>query len=69
MKISSISGKKSSKKIIPGSRVSIAVLLDYISEGSSLVEFLADYPWIKKQSVQKVLKDLKSEKYPASYVF
>lgn len=60
---------KISKKLIPGSKVAINVLLDYISEGYSVAEFLADYPWIKKEKISKVIGDLKSEKYPASYAF
>ncbi len=60
---------KTSKKLIPGSKVAINVLLDYISEGYSVAEFLADYPWIKKEKVSRVISDLKAEKYPASYAF
>jgi len=56
-------------KTIPGSKVSVAVLVDYISEGYSLSDFLADYPWIKLEDVKKVLKTLKSERYPAQYAF
>lgn len=56
-------------KTIPGSKVSVAVLIDYISDGYSLGEFLADYPWIKPEDVKKVLGTLKSERYPAQYAF
>ncbi len=68
MKISSPK-KTVPKRLIPGSKVAINVLLDYISEGYSVAEFLADYPWIKKGKISKVLDELKSEKYPASYAF
>lgn len=56
-------------KTIAGSKVSVSVLIDYISDGYSLAEFLADYPWIKKENVEKVLKNWKLEEYPARYAF
>jgi uncharacterized protein (DUF433 family) len=57
------------KELIPGSKVSIAVLIDYIKEGYSLTEFLSDYPWIKKSNVEKVLDEVKKKDYPARYAF
>lgn len=57
------------KKIIPGSKVSISVLVDYISEGYTLVDFLSDYPWIKRENAQKVLDRLKSKEFSAGYAF
>lgn len=56
-------------KKIPGSKVSISVLIDYIKDGYSVAEFLSDYPWIKGKNVKKVLDTLKEDKYPASYAF
>jgi len=57
------------KKLIPGSRVSVSVLIDYIKDGYSIVEFLSDYPWIKRDNVTKVLDTLKKDKYPSGYAF
>ena len=61
--------KTTSKKLIPGSRVSISVLIDYIREGYSLTEFLSDYPWIRKDNAQKALDELKQKEYPIKYAF
>lgn len=57
------------EKLIPGSRVSISVLIDYIKEGYSLTEFLSDYPWIKKNDAQKALDRLQENEYPIGYAF
>jgi len=60
---------KPKDKNIPGSRVSVAVLIDYISEGYSIVEFLADYPWIKRTDAQKALNAIKEKHYPIGHAF
>ena len=57
------------EEIIPGSKVSITVLIDYIKEGYSMAEFLSDYPWIKRSNVEKVLDAIKKKDYPAGYAF
>lgn len=59
----------SEKKLIPGSKVSISVLIDYISEGYSLTEFLSDYPWIKRDQIEKTLNELREKEYPIKYAF
>lgn len=61
--------KLSKNKLIVGSKVSLSVLIDYISEGYSLTEFLSDYPWIKKSHAQKALNELKEKEYPIKYAF
>lgn len=61
--------KSSKKKVIPGSRVSISVLIDYIRDGYSLAEFLSDYPWIKRTDAQRALDELKRKEYPVKYAF
>lgn len=57
------------KKLIPGSKVSVSVLIDYISEGYSLTEFLSDYPWIKRDQIEETLNELKMKDYPIRYAF
>lgn len=57
------------KNLVPGSKVSVAVLIDYIKEGYSVAEFLSDYPWIKRENVEKTLNNLKNDKYPLRYAF
>ncbi|HUD09652.1 MAG TPA: DUF433 domain-containing protein [Patescibacteria group bacterium] len=44
---------------IKGSRIPVSFLLDYLSEGYSLAEFLSAYPWIKRTSAKKALVNLK----------
>lgn len=61
--------KSAKNKLIPGSRVSISVLIDYIREGYPLTEFLSDYPWIKRADAQKALDQLKQKDYPIRYAF
>ena len=53
---------------IKGSRVPVEYLIDYISEGYSLTEFLSAYPWVKKSSAKKALEDLKKS-YASGYAF
>lgn len=60
---------KFKKNLIPGSKVQISVLLDYIKEGYSLTEFLSDYPWIKRGSVEKALEQIKEKEFPLRYAF
>lgn len=57
------------KKLIPGSKISVSVLIDYISEGYSLTEFLSDYPWIKRDQIEETLNELKKKDYPIRYAF
>lgn len=61
--------KITKKKLIKGSKVSVSVLIDYIKDGYSLAEFLSDYPWIKKNNVEKALNELKEKDFPAKYAF
>ena len=64
-----IKTKSNNKKIITGSKVSVSVLIDYIKDGYSIAEFLADYPWIKRGSVQKALNEIKKKDYPYIHAF
>lgn len=57
------------KNLIPGSKISISVLIDYIRDGYSLVEFLSDYPWIKRKDAEKALDEIKEKDFPARYAF
>lgn len=61
--------KKKSLKSIPGSKVSVSVLIDYISDGYSIAEFLSDYPWIKRTDAQKALDEIKEKHYPIGHAF
>lgn len=56
--------KSAKKKLVPGSKVPIAYLIDYLTEGYSISDFIVSYPWIKESNVKKVLNEIKSELSP-----
>lgn len=58
--------KTTKTSYIKGSRVPVEYLIDYISEGYSLTEFLSAYPWVKKASAKKALEELKKS-YASGY--
>ncbi len=39
---------------VPGSKIPIAYLIDYIKEGYTLSDFIASYPWLKRTSIEKL---------------
>jgi uncharacterized protein (DUF433 family) len=51
--------KSSKNPYIKGSKVPVEYLIDYYKEGFSLTEFLSAYPWVKKESAQKALDEIK----------
>ncbi|MBI4096324.1 MAG: DUF433 domain-containing protein [Candidatus Levybacteria bacterium] len=53
--------------LIPKSRIPISYLLDYIKEGYSISDFLASYPWIKKNNVKKAIDEIKTREFTARY--
>lgn len=55
------------KNLVPGSKVPIAYLIDYIKEGYSISDFLASYPWIKRSNVEKALDELKKREFSSRY--
>ena len=40
------------------SRVPLKILLDYLEEGSSLADFLADFPTVEEEAAKQVLRYL-----------
>ena len=52
---------------IKGSKVPISLLIDYISDGYSLTEFLSAYPWVKKSNAKRTLEQLKEEVNSSNY--
>ena len=38
------------KKLVPGSKVPISYLIDYVKEGYNLSDFVSAYPWVKKSN-------------------
>ncbi|MBI2596073.1 DUF433 domain-containing protein [Candidatus Daviesbacteria bacterium] len=59
--------RMSNKDLVPGSKVPIAFLIDYIKEGYSIKDFLSNYPWVKKKSVQKALAEVKKRDFTSQY--
>lgn len=58
--------KTSKTPYIKGSRVPVEYLIDYISEGYSLTEFLSAYPWVNRASAKKALEELRKS-YASGY--
>lgn len=55
------------KDLVPGSRVPIKYLFDYIKEGLSISDFLSSYPWIKRENVEKALEEIKKRDFTSKY--
>ena len=46
---------------VPGSRIPISYLMDYIKDGLTISEFLSSYPWLKRKNVEEALDEIKKE--------
>lgn len=57
------------KGLVPGSKVPIAYLIDYIKEGYSLTEFLSDFPWIKRSAAERALEEIKKREFTSQHAF
>lgn len=55
------------KNLVPGSRIPIAFLLDYLKEGYSVTDFITSYPWIKEENIKKALDEIKKREFTAGY--
>jgi len=56
--------KKAKKEnLVPGSKIPIAYLLDYLKENYSISDFISSYPWIKESNVKKALDEIKSREF------
>ena len=51
------------KNLVPGTRIPIAYLIDYIKEGYSISDFISSYPWIKENSIKKALDEIKKREF------
>ena len=69
MKLTSMPKVKTTPKkdLVPGSKVPVTYLLDYIREGYSVAEFLSSYPWIKRSDVEKALEEIKRRDFTSHY--
>ena len=55
------------KDLIPGSKIPISYLLDYIKDGLTISDFLSSYPWLKRESVEKALDEIKTREFTSHY--
>ena len=60
---------KSKKSFVPGSRVPISFLLDYLREGHTIFDFISAYPWIGEKKVKKALDEVKKREFVSGYGF
>lgn len=61
MNIKNISGKN----LVPGSKIPIKFLLDYIKGGYSISDFVSSYPWIARRNVIKAIDEIKTRDFSA----
>ena len=54
------------KNLVPGSKIPIAYLIDYLKEGYSISDFISSYPWVKESSIKKALDEIKSREFTAA---
>lgn len=57
------------KRLIAGSKVPIAYLIDYIKEGRTMFDFLDAYPWLKMNDVKRALDEIKQNAFTSMYAF
>lgn len=53
--------------VVPGSKIPIAYLIDYIKEGYTLSDFLSSYPWLKRTNIEKALDEIKKREFTGQY--
>ncbi len=51
------------KDFVPGSKIPIKYLLDYMKEGYSLSDFVSSYPWIKRSNVIRAINEIKERDF------
>ena len=56
------------KKLVPGSKIPVTYLIDYLKEGYTVSDFISAYPWVKKTNAIKALDNIKRE-FNSRYAF
>ena len=56
----------SKKNLVPGSRIPIAYIIDYLKEGYSISDFIASYPWVKERNIKRALDEIKTREFTAA---
>lgn len=59
---------KRSNNFVPGSKIPVDYLLDYLAEGYTIGDFTSAYPWIKKSDARRALKNIKKLSKNPQYV-
>lgn len=57
----------SKKDLVPGSKIPLTFLLDYLKEGLSISDFVSSYPWIKRENVEKAFEEMKKRDFTSSH--
>ena len=57
--------KSQNKNLVPGSKIPIKFLLDYIKGGYSISDFISSYPWVAKRNVIKAIDEIKARDFSA----
>ena len=55
------------KDLVPGSKVPISYLLDYLKDGYSFADFISSYPWIKEADIKEALDEIKKREFTSQY--
>jgi len=69
MKLTSMPKVKSypKKDLVPGSRVPLSFVLDYLKEGYTINDFISSYPWVKEADVKKALEEVKRRDFASQH--
>jgi uncharacterized protein (DUF433 family) len=69
MKLTSMPKEKTPRKkdLVPGSRVPVSFLIDYLKEGYTITDFASAYPWIKRSDLEKALDEIKRREFSSQY--
>lgn len=54
--------------LVPGSKIPVSFLIDYLTEGYNITDFVSSYPWVKSKDVKRTLNGLK-KKRPQSSIY
>ena len=55
------------KDLVPGSRVPLSFVLDYLKEGYTINDFISSYPWVKEADVKKALEEVKRRDFASQH--
>ena len=59
--------KLDGKNLIPGTRIPVSYLIDYIKEGYTVSDFVSSYPWVSRAKILRALDEIKAREFTAQY--